>query len=271
MTTDEPTTLQLDEVRALARQLIEEIAREDEEESYFARQEHFQARLEAQHRDLTAEIDRLRLEAASLKAAAEHHPLLSDIAAVLAGKITHAVFPDSYTGPMIQTAPDAFTRTEPNRYGGREEVSVRLVSLLPPNDGRAYSHRPNPTDKWTTRLGWYVNEWSDGSGIDSPVILCQSSVEAEDAVRRLFAEAVAEFDADVGRTRRDSRRWQRFADTGIDLPWPDHILENFRAQAVAGHEAAITRAREALNEALAKSTPVGIDITGTTPPEGDPR
>lgn len=98
------------------------------------------------------------------------HEILKNLLAVMRGDFTHVV---NYG--RISTFEEACTYKED--YGRKQ--AFRLISFAPDGGGK---------------LAWHVNDWSDGSGTDRPVVLCRSIDEAKDAAKAYHLARLGQYE-----------------------------------------------------------------------------
>jgi len=164
---------------------------------------------------------------ATMKRLVRYEPL-KNLEALLDGTITHVV----ETGYSI-TIKDFETAKSYRDDYDRKNV-LRMLSLKPTEDGE---------------IRWHLNRWSDGSGTDTPVILCTSEDEAKEAVAAIIAERLARHDFTT-----HGHLWaaaaKNAAELGIDIPEGIRAKANDFALAAAQQE--VDRANEVLKAAEEK-------------------
>lgn len=110
-----------------------------------------------------------------LKRLARYEPL-KNLEPLLNGEITHVV-----EGNLAYITIKSFDEAKVYKEDYGRKDALRMLSLKPEPNGA---------------LSWHLNRWSDGSGADTPVILCTSEKEAKDAALAKITAALDRCDYD---------------------------------------------------------------------------
>lgn len=166
------------------------------------------------------------------------HEVLKNLLAVMRGDFTHVV---NYG--RISTFEEACTYKED--YGRKQ--AFRLISFAPDGGGK---------------LAWHVNDWSDGSGTDRPVVLCRSIDEAKDAAKSYHLARLGQYDFE-----KYPHLWVEAAKTSVEAGFdlPDEITVLAATAERQAAEAKLAKAREALIAAEAEIAAISkaLDPTGS--------
>lgn len=157
------------------------------------------AAMDSRIQQLRAEEDALRLRVGGLRdelrtIEADHKARLAKlqsfgalryVESFLDGKFTHAVI-NNYSGPDILTFEQALqpSKNDDDRYS-RRDSGLKLLTLFGSSNND---------------LQWRINDYRDGSGSNTNVMLCMSIEEAKEITQRLINEKCAE-------AVRDKRPW----------------------------------------------------------------
>ena len=164
---------------------------------------------------------------ATMKRLVRYEPL-KNLEALLDGTITHVV----ETGYSV-TIKDFETAKSYRDDYSRKDV-LRMLSLKPTEDGE---------------IRWHLNRWSDGSGTDTPVILCASEKEAKEAATAAIVERLARHDFAT-----HGHLWRAAAESasrfGLDLP--EDVLTKANDFALSAAQLEVDKANEALKAAEEK-------------------
>lgn len=164
---------------------------------------------------------------ATMKRIVRYEPL-KNLESILDGTITHVV----ETGYSV--AIRDFETAKVYRDDYERKNVLRMLSLKPTEDGE---------------IRWHLNRWSDGSGPDTPVILCTSEDEAKEAAAAAILERLSRYDFST-----HGHLWvaaaKNAAEMGIDLP--HNVLAKATDFALYAAEREIEKANEALKAAKAK-------------------
>lgn len=164
---------------------------------------------------------------ATMKRLVRYEPL-KNLEAILDGTITHVV--ETGYGVAIRD----FETAKVYRDDYDRKNALRMLSLKPTEDGE---------------IRWHLNRWSDGSGPDTPVILCTSEDEAKEAAAAAILERLSRYDFST-----HGHLWvnaaKNAAEMGIDLP--HNVLAKATEFALCAAEHEIDKANEAMKAAKAK-------------------
>lgn len=153
------------------------------------------------------------------------HENLKNLLAVMRGEFTHVV---NYG--RISTFEEACTYKED--YGRKQ--AFRLISFAPDGGGK---------------LAWHVNDWSDGSGTDRPVVLCRSIDEAKDAAKAYHLARLSQYEFE-----KYPRLWVEAAKSAASAGY--ELTEEMLALAAQAEreavEAKVAKARECFEAAQAE-------------------
>lgn len=185
------------------------------------------ALLETQREIAEAQRDHL----ATLKRLKRYEPL-KNLEPLLNGEITHVVEGSGYGHPTIRPFAEAVVYRD--NYDRKD--SLRMLSLKPEPDGA---------------LMWHLNRWSDGSGVDSPTVLCTSEEEAREAA---LAMIIAPLTAD--RVESHPHLWAAAVVSAerLGLTLPPEVVEIGVSYRVAQAQVVADKAAEALAQAQAVVT-----------------
>lgn len=164
---------------------------------------------------------------ATMKRLVRYEPL-KNLEALLDGTITHVV----EVGYSI-TIKDFETAKSYRDDYDRKNV-LRMLSIKPTEDGE---------------IRWHLNRWSDGSGTDTPVILCTSEDEAKEAAATVIIERLSRHDFAT-----HGHLWAAAAINSAKLGFalPDEVLIKANEFALAAAQQEVDKAVAALEAATAK-------------------
>lgn len=157
-----------------------------------------------------------------LKRLGRYEPL-KNLEALLNGEITHVV-EGGYSSVEIKD----FETAKVYRDDYSRKDVLRMLSLKPEADGA---------------ITWHLNRWSDGSGTDTPVVLCTSMEEALEAARHAILRPLGLYSFES-----HPHLWaMAVASAGkVGVELPDEVVAKGNAYRVSEAEAAVAKAAEAL-------------------------
>lgn len=185
------------------------------------------ADLQTQVGKKNAELREAEKKIIEARKAAEKYPDIRTALDMIEGRITHVVV-QKYGSPRIETL-DEVLKDRMDRYdGGR----LKLICLYGDPE----------------RRDWRIHDYSDGSGSSTRIIPARGLEDAQRIVRELFAAAVDKWRSS---SRKDVHMVTKFRNCGVDLDWPDDVVEAAAAAERAARDSRIAEAQKKLAEAQA--------------------